>query len=88
MRGLVHINAVERDRPLLRPPLAADDAQQRGLAGAGRTHDRRDFAARDIDIDPFVNLARAMAEMQAAHAHQHVGVLRNEGHVGGRGRRE
>src|SRR3546814_6818714 len=67
---LVDVMAVELDGARARSPLPADDAQQRGLAGAGWAHDGGDLAARDVDVDPVVDLALALTEMQATHAYQ------------------
>ena len=42
--------------------LHAHQAQQGGLAAAGRTHDPRDFATRDTNIDVIENAARTALE--------------------------
>ena len=58
-RGAVVLDdvvAVDRDRALRRIENAADDADQRGLAGAVRAEQREDLAAPDLEIDRFQRL--------------------------------
>ncbi len=45
--------------PLSARDLAGDQAQQRGLAGAARPHDRGDPAARDVHVEAAEDRAAA-----------------------------
>src|SRR3990167_3551075 len=53
------IQPVDPHLALARPELRADQAQQRGLATAGRPHDAGDLAARDANVYVFENVALA-----------------------------
>ena len=43
--------AVEQHLPVIRPFESGDDAQQRGLARAGRAEQRDQLAGADVEID-------------------------------------
>jgi hypothetical protein len=60
--------AVEQQLALLRPHLAADQAQHRGLAAAGRAHERRHLAARHGEAHVVEDAPRAVAEAQVRHS--------------------
>src|SRR5947209_11150443 len=57
MHGLVEEVILPGPRAVVHP----DDVQQRRLAGAGRPHDRDEFAFLDISIDPPEHVASARA---------------------------
>src|SRR5699024_6565495 len=66
----VDVLAVEGYGAGIRPPLAADQAQQCGLAGTTGAHDGRYLAAPDVDVDTVVNDAFAEPETELAHFRQ------------------
>ena len=62
---LRQIGAIDPDLATARPQLGSDEAQQGGLATAGRPHDPGDLAPRDTDIDTVVDETRAALEGNA-----------------------
>src|SRR6185503_17444981 len=65
-REPVHVLAFDLDRALLGTQLAADQLEQRRLAGAAAAEDRDHFAARDVERQAAQNLQVAVGEMQVA----------------------
>ena len=66
-----HVGVVEEDPPAgVRRLEAGDDAQQRGLAAAGRAEQHHRLAARDVEVER-LERARAVGERLAAGGDAH-----------------
>src|SRR5690606_4346451 len=69
LAGLVHVHEPDRladlDRAGVRLLLPGDDAEERGLAGAVRADDADDRAARNAEVEPFVEQLVAVRLRQA-----------------------
>jgi len=73
-RKLIDGLAIDGDAPGGRPQLAADEAQQRRLAGSAGAHDRHDFAASDLQIHTVEQPIAAAAEDNTAQVDQGLGL--------------
>src|SRR5262249_860658 len=72
--------AVDLDVTLRGFQRAADQAQQRGLAGTADAHDRYHLAARDHHIDPFEDRPLVVGVTDAAYFDQIFARHRSRGH--------
>jgi hypothetical protein len=63
----MNADPIHFDAPGFRPKLAADQLQQGSFSGAAWSHDRRDFALGNIQVDPVENQPLAAMERQVAH---------------------
>src|SRR5262249_16973915 len=76
-RELVDTAAIDRDAAGRRRVESADEVEQRGLAGAGRPHERDEVPARDVEVHPVQHLDRlaappvALVDAAALHEVRH-----------------
>ena len=65
VRQLVDALTADRNLALVRPVEPADEIQERGLAGAGRTHERQELAGRHLEIEAMQYLDALLAALVA-----------------------